>query len=98
MMLREQEELSEAINGLAEDPDKFWGVITIIRELATLTGNEEEIELEIDQLDTATQRKLQRFVMRVSCFGLFGDVTELSTSCFFASLNPNENCLGILSR
>jgi hypothetical protein len=55
--------LTETINRIS--PDKLSGVIQIIRESTTLSGNEEEIDLEIDQLDTATQRKLQRFVMKV---------------------------------
>ena len=32
--------------------------------------DEEEIDLEIDQLDTVTQRKLQRFIMKVSMISL----------------------------
>jgi hypothetical protein len=63
LTLKEQEVLTETINRIS--PDKLSGVIQIIRESTTLSGNEEEIDLEIDQLDTATQRKLQRFVMKV---------------------------------
>eukprot|EP00978_Attheya_sp_CCMP212_P024789 scaffold78515_cov46-Attheya_sp.AAC.7 len=62
LTLKEQEVLTETINRIS--PDKLSGVIQIIRESTTLSGNEEEIDLEIDQLDTATQRKLQRFVMK----------------------------------
>jgi len=39
-------------------------VIQIIREAAKLTGEEDEIDLEIDQLDTSTQRKLLRYVTK----------------------------------
>jgi len=62
LSLREQEILTENINNIS--PDKLPGVIQIIRESTKLSGDEEEIDLEIDQLDTATQRKLQRFVMQ----------------------------------
>lgn len=61
LTLQEQEVLTESINSIS--PDKLPGVIQIIRESTKLNGDEEEIDLEIDQLDTATQRKLQRFVL-----------------------------------
>jgi len=61
LTLEEQEILTESINSIA--PDKLPGVIQIIRESTKLNGDEEEIDLEIDQLDTATQRKLQRYVL-----------------------------------
>ncbi len=63
LTLKEQEELTEAINSI--DPEKLETIIQIIRESATLNDDEDEIDLEIDQLDTRTQRKLQRFVMKV---------------------------------
>ena len=46
------------------------GVIQVIREAAIkLTGKEDEIDLQIDQLDTATQRKLPlRSISKVSQF------------------------------
>merc|ERR1712204_128161 len=53
LSLREQEILTENINNIS--PDKLPGVIQIIRESTKLSGDEEEIDLEIDQLDTATQ-------------------------------------------
>uniref|UniRef100_A0A7S2RYW8 Bromo domain-containing protein n=1 Tax=Eucampia antarctica TaxID=49252 RepID=A0A7S2RYW8_9STRA len=62
LTLKEQEDLTEAINSI--HPDKLETIIQIIRESATLNDDEEEIDLEIDQLDTSTQRKLQRFVMK----------------------------------
>lgn len=63
LTLQEQEVLTETINNLPGD--KLPGVIQIIRESAQLGGDEDEIDLEIDQLDTATQRKLQRYVNKV---------------------------------
>jgi hypothetical protein len=65
LTLQEQEILTETINSLPTEqlPD----IIRIIREsAASLSGDEEEIDLEIDQLDTATQRKLLRHVSKVS--------------------------------
>jgi len=62
----EQQELTETINTLPAE--KLPGVIKIIRESANFGDDEEEIDLEIDQLDTITQRKLQRFVMKVRFF------------------------------
>jgi hypothetical protein len=49
-------------------------VIKIIRESANIGDDEEEIDLEIGLLDTVTQRKLQRFVMKGK---LFGDIWRL---------------------
>lgn len=64
LSLKEQEALTETINLLPED--RLPGVIQIIRESSThIGGDEEEIDLEIDQLDTVTQRKLQRYVLQV---------------------------------
>lgn len=63
LTLKEQEVLTDTINGLGSD--RLQGVIDIIRESATLNGDEDEIDLDIDQLDTATQRKLQRYVSKV---------------------------------
>jgi hypothetical protein len=64
LTLQEQELLTETINEMSAD--HLHGVIQIIREAAKLTGEEDEIDLEIDQLDTATQRKLLRHVSKVS--------------------------------
>jgi hypothetical protein len=63
LTLQEQEFLTETIPELP--PDNLHGVIQIIREAAKLTGEEDEIDLEIDQLDTSTQRKLLRYVTKV---------------------------------
>lgn len=62
LTLQEQEFLTETIPDLP--PDNLHGVIQIIREAAKLTGEEDEIDLEIDQLDTPTQRKLLRYVTK----------------------------------
>lgn len=63
LTLKEQEALTETINLLPEE--RLPGVIQIIRESLPLGADEEEIDLEIDQLDTSTQRKLQRYVLQV---------------------------------
>jgi Bromodomain extra-terminal - transcription regulation/Bromodomain len=63
LTLQEQETLTETINNMPAD--HIPGVIQIIRESASLNGDEDEIDLEIDQLDTVTQRKLLRHVSKV---------------------------------
>mmetsp|Transcript_7582 Transcript_7582/g.15242 ORF Transcript_7582/g.15242 Transcript_7582/m.15242 type:complete len:1299 (-) Transcript_7582:1091-4987(-) len=63
LTFEEQEELTEAINNIS--PDMLTGIIQIIRESTTVGDDEDEIDLEIDALDTTTQRKLQRYVMKV---------------------------------
>lgn len=72
LTLQEQEFLTETIPELP--PDNLHGVIQIIREAAKLTGEEDEIDLEIDQLDTSTQRKLLRYVTKVRNFNVEGIV------------------------
>mmetsp|Transcript_102719 Transcript_102719/g.153977 ORF Transcript_102719/g.153977 Transcript_102719/m.153977 type:complete len:1323 (+) Transcript_102719:42-4010(+) len=62
LTLQEQELLTETINDLPAD--HLHGVIQIIRDAAGLTGEEDEIDLEIDQLDAVTQRKLLRHVSK----------------------------------
>lgn len=58
----EQEALSEAINLL---PERLLpGAMQIIREADFVNDDDDEIDLDIDQLDTKTQRKLQSFVMQ----------------------------------
>ncbi len=64
LSLQEQELLTETINELPNE--HLHGVIQIIREAAKISGEEEEIDLEIDQLDAVTQRKLLRHVSKVS--------------------------------
>eukprot|EP00934_Nitzschia_sp_Nitz4_P004415 Nitzschia sp. Nitz4//scaffold9_size221794//189005//193052//NITZ4_001378-RA/size221794-snap-gene-0.194-mRNA-1//-1//CDS//3329561097//4405//frame0 len=62
LTLKEQELLTETINDLPHE--HLHGVIQIIREAAKISGEEEEIDLEIDQLDAVTQRKLLRHVSK----------------------------------
>eukprot|EP00584_Thalassiosira_punctigera_P010790 CAMPEP_0172546888 /NCGR_PEP_ID=MMETSP1067-20121228/16548_1 /TAXON_ID=265564 ORGANISM="Thalassiosira punctigera, Strain Tpunct2005C2" /NCGR_SAMPLE_ID=MMETSP1067 /ASSEMBLY_ACC=CAM_ASM_000444 /LENGTH=1456 /DNA_ID=CAMNT_0013333883 /DNA_START=150 /DNA_END=4520 /DNA_ORIENTATION=- len=57
----EKEALSESINLL---PERLLpAAMQIIREADLIDDDDEEIDLDIDQLDTKTQRKLQSFVM-----------------------------------
>jgi hypothetical protein len=63
LTLQDQELLTETINDLPAD--HLHGVIQIIRDAAGLTGEEDEIDLEIDQLDAVTQRTLLRHVSKV---------------------------------
>lgn len=63
LSFEEQEALSEAINLLPE-----WllpGAMQIIREADFVNDDDDEIDLDLDQLDTITQRKLQSYVMEV---------------------------------
>jgi len=62
LTLQEQEILTDTINKMASE--HLPGVIQIIRESAKLSGDEDEIDLEIDQLDTATQRRLLKHVSK----------------------------------
>lgn len=65
LTLKEQEALTETISNL-DSQECLEGVIKIIRESSTyINADDEEIDLEIDQLDTGTQRKLQRYVLQV---------------------------------
>jgi len=59
----EQQQLTNFINGLF--PNKLLGIIDIIRD-SGIDDDEVDIDIEIDALDSATQRKLQRYV--ASCF------------------------------
>ena len=66
---QEQEELTMAINEMSED--KITAVIEIIKrskEASNLIDDDQEIELELDQLDSATQRKLLKFAMKVCLY------------------------------
>jgi hypothetical protein len=63
LSLKEQEQLSDAINRLTGK--RLDEAIRIIKE-STHISDEGEIDLEIDQLDNPTQRKLQSFVLKVS--------------------------------
>ncbi len=63
LSFEEQEALSEAINLLPE-----WllpGAMQIIREADFVNDDDDEVDLDLDQLDTITQRKLQSYVMEV---------------------------------
>ncbi|KAL9180340.1 hypothetical protein ACHAXT_008310 [Thalassiosira profunda] len=62
LSFEEQEALSEAINLLPEH--LLPGAMQIIRESDLVNDDDDEIDLDIDQLDTRTQRKLQSFVMQ----------------------------------
>jgi len=64
LTIEEQRQLTDAINIL--DQDKLNLVVDIIRESAPFVDGEQDIDLEIDQLDTKTQRKLQRVVNKTS--------------------------------
>ena len=67
LSLEEQQELTDAINIMAQtDDDRLESIINIIRETANLNEDEEEIDLEIDALSAATQRQLLNFVNMVS--------------------------------
>ena len=63
LSFEEQEALSEAINELPES--LLLGAMQIIREADVVNDDDEEIDLDIDQLDSRTQRRLQKFVMEV---------------------------------
>ncbi|KAL7458519.1 hypothetical protein ACHAWC_010106 [Mediolabrus comicus] len=61
LSFEEQEALSDAINELPER--LLLGAMQIIREADVVNDDDEEIDLDIDQLDSRTQRRLQKFVM-----------------------------------
>jgi hypothetical protein len=95
LTLAEQELLTETINELPSD--NLNGVIQIIREAAKLSGDEDEIDLEIDQLDTGTQRKLLRHVSKVSLsfhnlslFFLFLNTVVLISSLVYFGLSVHQ--------
>ncbi|CAN0150936.1 unnamed protein product, partial [Phaeothamnion confervicola] len=57
----EKRQLSDDINKLT--PDKLTRVVQIIQERMPLgSRGEEEIEIDIDSMDTPTLRDLQRYV------------------------------------
>ena len=60
----EQQAMTEAINQLPRD--KLADVIKIIRESANLGEDDTHFDIGFDELDTSTQRKLQRFLTKVS--------------------------------
>lgn len=70
LSFEEQTALSQAINELPER--LLIGAMQIIREADVgYDDDDEEIDLEIDQLDSKTQRKLQKFVQEVRLVLLF---------------------------
>ncbi len=84
LTLQEQEFLTQTIPELPSD--NLHGVIQIIREAAKLTGEEDEIDLEIDQLDTSTQRKLLRYVTKVRNSNCIREI-QLN-ECTYPQLHP----------
>ena len=69
LSFEDQEALSEQINAL---PERFLpDVMQIIREADFINEDDDEIDLDIDQLDNRTQRRLLNFVREVSFVGLF---------------------------
>ena len=85
LTLEEQQELTTAINTIVDtmSEEKLTTVINIIKESANLNDDEDEIDLEIDQLSTATQRKLLNFVNQVSIYACCK-----AQNNFFFNLNP----------
>ena len=64
LTLAEQEFLCETIPNLS--PDQLYGVIGIIREAFNLTDDDvDEIDLDIEQLEPSTQRRIWRHVAQV---------------------------------
>jgi hypothetical protein len=75
LSFEEQEALSEAINLL---PERLLpGAMQIIREADFVNEDDDEIDLDIDQLDTRTQRKLQSFVMEVRLANTFCVILQM---------------------
>ena len=91
LSLQEQELLTETINELPTE--HLHGVIQIIREAAKISGEEEEIDLEIDQLDAVTQRKLLRHVskVRLVCYCNVNMLIGLLTRSCSHSLSSNPS-------
>ena len=92
LSFEEQEALSESINLL---PERLLpGAMQIIRESEIVDDDDDEIDLDIDQLDTKTQRKLQKFVMQVR-------LTTMPDThccvCFFCQMRT-ENIVSNLRR
>ena len=75
----EQELLTETINDLPAE--HLGGVIQIIREAAPVGADEDEIDLDIDQLNYSTQRKLLHHVSKVSFVYLLvvGNIVYITT-------------------
>ena len=68
----EREWLTENISELPQE--HLGGVLQIIRQAASVELDEDEIEIDIDQLDHHTQRKLMKHVLKVSPISSILDV------------------------
>ena len=101
----EQEALTAAINNLREE--ELPGVIDILRQAgrAPMDKDDESLDLELDELDTQTQRELQRFVAhntkprRVSDVSAFEDdgVTRAEFNNLFVMLQSVQNDIAQLT-
>ena len=101
----EQEALTAAINNLSEED--LPGVIDILRRAgrAPMDKDDESLDLELDELDTQTQRELQRFVAhntkprRVSDISAFEDdgVTRAEFNNLFVMLQSVQNDIAQLT-
>ena len=101
----EQEALTAAINNLSEED--LPGVIDILRRAgrAPMDKDDESLDLELDELDTQTQRELQRFVAhntkprRVSDISAFENdgVTQVEFNNLFVMLQSVQNDIAQLT-
>ena len=101
----EQEALTAAINNLSEED--LPGVIDILCRAgrAPMDKDDESLDLELDELDTQTQRELQRFVAhntkprRVSDISAFEDdgVTRAEFNNLFVMLQSVQNDIAQLT-
>ena len=101
----EQEALTAAINNLSEED--LPGVIDILRRAgrAPMDKDDESLDLELDELDTQTQRELQRFVAhntkprRVSDISAFENdgVTRVEFNNLFVMLQSVQNDIAQLT-
>ena len=102
----EQEALTAAINNLPEED--LPGVIGILRRAGRAPmdkDDDESLDLELDELDTQTQRELQRFVAhntkprRVSDVSAFEDdgVTRTEFNNLFVMLQSVQNDIAQLT-
>ena len=101
----EQEALTAAINNLREE--ELPGVIDILRRAgrAPMDEDDESLDLELDELDTQTQRELQRFVAhntkprRVSDISAFENdgVTRVEFNNLFVMLQSVQNDIAQLT-
>ena len=67
MTFDEKRALSVAINTL--DQDHLTRVVEIIQASMPLGSADEEIEVDIDTMDTSTLRELQSYIMELSASG-----------------------------